>query len=400
MTTKSNKLKIQRALDKGRYDGANGTQGEDFQEQVDHATERNVHKLEREASGPMRRLEAIKAHSEDRVAAAQARLNEILAEGRPKALFYGLLLLTMCLGAICSEVYLLMPTMRGFGIAEPLHQFLTAGGIVLMGATILKFVYSETRQYYAMTTEDRAKAPNWKLQRVLLPCVAVLVLTGFFVLGLFRASEMIFANELDQTSALGQFVGQHEGLTKAVMVFLTVMLPVAGAIALTHGIEIVKAWFEWARLRYSSWLHNRRIHQTTKALQAGQEQLDKQIAEHRRYGSEIKAEYRDGYNHGQQLGMHKLPVWFYVVKTIAVGLALTFVVFLIDLWLTQHYELPGWRWIFYVIGVLGLTAFYGVRQWLARERPSESDIRWKPKWRDEQELTRLQIPTTSPSSNG
>jgi hypothetical protein len=333
------------------------------------------------------------------LAAARERLDEILAEGRRKALFYGILLIAMCLAALCSEVYLLTPTMRGFGIAEPLHQFLTASGIVLMGATILKFVYSETRHYYAMTAEVRAKAPNWKIQRVLLPCVAALVLSGFFVLGLFRASEMIFANELDQSSTLAQFVAQHEGLTKAVLVFLTVMLPVAGALALTHGIEIIRAWFEWTRLRYSAWWHNRSIHQTTKALQAKQEQLDKQIAEHRQYGNEVKAEYRDGYNHGKQLGMHKLPAWFYVVKTVAVGLALTFVVFLLDLLLTQHYELPGWRWIFYMVGVLGLTALYGVRQWLARERPSETDIRWKPIWRDEVVQPKLQIPTTS-SSNG
>jgi hypothetical protein len=55
------KQTVKRALDKGRYDGANNTCGEDFQQQVDHATERSVHTIEREASGPMRRLEAIKA---------------------------------------------------------------------------------------------------------------------------------------------------------------------------------------------------------------------------------------------------------------------------------------------------------------------------------------------------
>src|ERR1051326_6406540 len=152
------KLTIKRVLDKGRYDGANNTCDEDFQQQVDHATERSVHTMEHDAAGPMRRLEGIKAHCGDRLAAAQVRLDEILAEGRPKALFYGLLLMTMCFAALCSEVYLLMPTMRGFGIAEPLHQFLTASGIVLMGATILKFVYSETRHYYPMPAE-------WPLKR-------------------------------------------------------------------------------------------------------------------------------------------------------------------------------------------------------------------------------------------
>lgn len=378
------KLSVTRALDKGRYDGANETSGSDFQQQVDHATEQKVNRIEREASGTIRGLEARKSHSEDRLAAANARLDEILSQGRPKPLVYGLVLLVMFFAATSSEVYLLMPTMRGFGIADPLHQMLAAGGIVLMGAIVLKFLYTEARHYYGMAAEERRQAPNWKLQRVLLPLVGLVVLTGFLLLGMFRASEMIFANELDPSSDLGRFVGENDGLTKAVLVFLTVMLPVAGALALSHGIEIVRNWFEWTHLRYSSWRHNRRVHHTTKALEAAEEQLGKRIGEERSNGEEIKAEYRDGYNHGKRLGMHKLPVWFYVLKTVAVGLGMTFLMFLLDLWLARSYELPGWRWIFYIAGILFITGLYGVRQWLARERPKETDIRWKPRWRDEE----------------
>ena len=380
----SGKQSVKRALDNGRYDGANETPGSDFQQQIDHATEQKVDRIEREASGTIRGLEARKSHSEDRLAAANARLDEILSQGRPKPLVYGLVLLVMFLAATSSEVYLLMPTMRGFGIADPLHQMLAAGGIVLMGAIVLKFLYTEARHYYGMAAEERRQAPNWKLQRVLLPLVGLVVLTGFLLLGMFRASEMIFANELDPSSDLGRFVGENDALTKAVLVFLTVMLPVAGALALSHGIEIVRNWLEWTHLRYLSRRHNRRVHHTTKALEAAEEQLGKRVGEERSNGEEIKAEYRDGYNHGQQLGMHKLPVWFYVLKTVAVGLGVTFLMFLLDLWLAHSYELPGWRWIFYVAGILFITGLYGVRQWLARERPKETDIRWKPRWRDEE----------------
>lgn len=393
------RIKVQSALEKGRYDGANKTEGEDFQAQVGHATEQKVNRLEHDAAGNIRALEARKAHSEDRLAELNKRLEEILAEGRPRALFYGLLFLLMFCAALSSETYLLMPTMRGFGIADPLAQLLAASGIVLMGAVVLKFLYSEARHYYGMTAGDRATASNWKLQRILVPLVTILILTGFFLLGLFRASEMIFANQLDPSSDLGRFVGEHDLLTKLVIVFLTVMLPVAGAIALSHGIEIVKNWLEWMRVRYSSWAHHRRVHHTAKALEAANEQLTKRIAEERGHGEEIKAEYRDGYNHGEQLGMHKLPVWFYVVKTVAVGLGVAFLVFLLDLLLASRFELPGWRWIFYLAGVLAVTGLYGMRQWLKRERPEPEDVRWKPIWRDEQaperDLSRQQLPDGS-----
>jgi len=387
----ADRIRVQSALEKGRYDGANKTKGHDFQTQVDHATEQRVNRTEHDATGNIRALEAHQAHSEDRLAELNKRLEEILTEGRPKALLYGLLFLLMFCAALSSETYLLMPTMRGFGIADPFAQLLAASGIVLMGAIVLKFVYSEALHYYGMTPEKRSTAPNWKLQRILVPLVAILVLTGFLLLGLFRASEMIFANQLDASSDLGHFVGEHDELTKLVIVFLTVMLPVAGAIALSHGIDIVKNWIEWVRLRYSSWAHHRRVHHTSKALEAANEQLTKRIAEARGHGEEIKAEYRDGYNHGEQLGLHKLPVWFYVLKTVAVALGVAFLVFLLDLLLQSRIELPGWRWVFYGAGILAITGLYGMRQWLKRERPEPRDVRWKPIWRDE-------IPQTGPGS--
>jgi hypothetical protein len=49
-----------------------------------------------------------------------------------------------------------MPIIRRFGIAEPMVQLLAESGIVLMGAVVLKFIYSEARDYYGMT----ASAPG------------------------------------------------------------------------------------------------------------------------------------------------------------------------------------------------------------------------------------------------
>lgn len=394
-TNRRRRVSTKSARAEGVYAGGNNTKAEDFLDQVGHATEQTVNRIEHDAAGRIRDLEARKNHSEDRLALSNARMNEILVEGRPKPLFYGLVLLVMFCAAMSSEVYLLMPTMRGFGIAEPWQQMMAAAGIVLMGAIVLKFLYTEARHYFGMTPEDRAKASNWKMQRVLLPLVALTVLTGFLFLGMFRASEMIFANSLDPTSDLGRFVGENSALTKAVLIFLTVMLPVAGALALSHGIEIVKNWIEWTRLRYLSWLHNRRVHHTAKTLEAAQEQLDKRVAETREHGDGIKSEYRDGYNHGQRAGLHRLPTWFYVLKTIAVGLGMIFAMFLIDLWLQSHYELPGWRWIFYLAGILFVTGLYGVRQWRIRERPNPEEVVWKPIWRDKESpqiVTSPQVP--------
>jgi hypothetical protein len=388
-------VSIKSARAEGAYAGGNNTSGEDFLDQVGHATEQTVNRIEHDASEHIHGLEASKNHSEDQLGASNARLTEILAEGRPKPLLYGLIMLLMFFAAMSSEVYLLMPTMRGFGIAEPLHQMLAAAGIVLMGAIVLKFLYTEARHYFGMTPEERAKASTWKLQRILLPLVAATVLTGFLFLGMFRASEMIFANSLDAFSDLGRFVSEHDALTKAVLIFLTVMLPVAGALALSHGIEIVRNWFEWTRLRYLTWLHSRRVHQTTKSLEAAREKLDKRVAEARGYGDEVKSEYRDGYNHGQRAGLHRLPTWFYILKTVAVGLGMTFVMFVMDLWLESHFQLPGWRWIFYAAGILFVTGLYGMRQWRIRERPKPEEVIWKPIWRDEdspQVVVSQQIP--------
>jgi hypothetical protein len=379
------RIKLRRAGSYGFYAGANNKDGDDFQVQVGHATQAAACSLERKASKTIRTLEGHKAHSEGRLIALKRRLDEILTEGRPKALLTGLVFLLMASAAGSSETWLLMPTTRGFGIAEPFAQLLAASGIVLMAGIVLKFVYSEARDYYSLPPEKRAKVSNWKFQRILLPLITIVILTGLCTLGLFRSSEMIYANQLDPSSDLGRFVGEHDQLTKLVIVFLTVMLPVAGAIALSHGIEIVRNWIEWIRIRSSSWVHQRRLDHTSKALQSANEQLTKRIAEERSYGEEIKAEYRDLYNLGKKLGMHKLPVWVYLVKTLGVCLGVTAVVYLLDLLLQSQFELPSLRWVFYGAGILAITAFFGMRQWLKRERPRPEDYDiWKPLWRDEQ----------------
>jgi hypothetical protein len=314
----------------------------------------------------------------------QRRLAHYDGDRRPQSLGYALILLATFVALLAAEAYLLMPTMRGFGIAHPLHQMLAAGSIVLVGAVLLKYVYEDARGYFALSAQDRRAAPHWTMQRVLLPSLGVFTLVLFVFLGLFRASEMIFAHGLDPASDLGRFVSEQELLTKATIVLLTVALPVGGAIALAHGIAIAREWARWMRLRYLCRHHHRRSHAVAWEIEAVRVGLEKDTAALRMSGESIKADYEYGQDQGRSLGLYRLPVWFYVLKAAAVVALTFFLIYVADQWVQARWgEMDSVRWLFY--GLLGAAvgALYGARQWFVRERPSPEDLHWKPRWTNE-----------------
>lgn len=371
------------ALVQGRYDGGNGISGHGYLARIDRETEQGITLLALAASQALHRLEAKLAHSQDRLAAMLARVAEYAAQGRPQSLGYGLLLLGTFVALLAAESYLLMPTMRGFGIAHPLHQMIAAASIVLVGAVLLKYVYEDARAYFALSPAERKGAPRWTMQRLLLPALAVFTIVLFIFLGIFRASEMIFAHQIDANSDLGRFVSEHEMLTKLTIALLTVALPIGGALALAHGIEITREWWRWMRARYLCWRHQRRVHQITHEIAATRERLTHQTSALRNAGESLKAEYEYGQEHGRRLGLHKMPAWFFVLKTAAVAAISLFLVYAVDQWLQVNLMLSSERWIFYGLLVAGVTAVYGVRQWLRRERPAPDDLRWRPRWANE-----------------
>ncbi|MBX3280755.1 MAG: hypothetical protein KF868_22385 [Acidobacteria bacterium] len=371
-------------LVQGRYDGANGIPGRHHQSGIDRRMDEFAERLARDAGTAIHRMEAALAYSHERLAEMRLRLARYDGDGRPQSLGYGLILLATFAALLAAEGYLLMPTMRGFGIAHPMHQVIAAGSIVLVGAILLKYVYEDARVYFGLPAQQRRAAPLWTMQRILLPALGIFTLVLFVLLGLFRASEMIFAHGLDPESDLGRFVSEHDVLTRATIVALTVALPVGGAIALSHGIGIVREWARWMRIRFLCMHHHRRTHVVAREIDAVRERLAKDTAAVRLGGEALKAEYEYGQDQGRTLGLYRLPVWFYALKTAAVVALTFFLIYVADQWAQARWgEMDSIRWLFY--GLLGAAvgALYGARQWFVRERPSPEDLHWKPHWAEE-----------------
>ena len=215
----------------GFYHGTQGTAPGAMQAELEAHFKGSQEKIQEDAISPLKHLEATVEVLKRRSSSAGNHWQTLETEtkGMPPEIIMPLLAIILASLAIGGEAVLLAPVMDGFGIGERLWQFFTACVLVLVSSGLLELSIRQMRP----TEDDHHERYN-KATLVTTILLTAFAFTFVFVLGWWRAEEMIYASGLVQ-GAWASFLSQNQMLTRVCVILLTLGLPTFAAIAFDWG---------------------------------------------------------------------------------------------------------------------------------------------------------------------
>jgi len=285
--------------------GANGVPMESGIKEIAALFARRKAELEERAAPVLKALEAqaktLREHAEE-AATRWEVLKEKHGNDVPR-LFKPIFLLVASVGAVVAEAVLLAPMLDMVGIADPQHQLWTAVGIIAAASGLVH-----------LCLERREQRPDARWPLVITGAVVV----GLALVGLFRADQMAFA-AMASGSLFGEFLRQHPWLRAAVMVFLTLLFPIAATLIPHACFDELHNWWQYRKARRLATKLSRNADLAEKRLEGQQEELQHQLAELDERATEWKASYESFYELGKEVGARQRPRWTVWAKAGAVG---------------------------------------------------------------------------------
>jgi cell division protein FtsB len=284
------------------------------------------------------------------------------------------------IAAVIGEGIFLAPVMDGFGIAELSFQLIFAAVIVITTSGLFEI----TKKIYAGRTHEAAIAEDSSEQKeqqksrrvgslILIGLLTTLSLALVFILGWWRAEEMIYAASV-QTGAWKDFLTNNPVLTRAVVVLLTTALPVFVALTFEWGLNGVHLAWEWRKSRAIHKRVAKQLDQTQKRLEQEIEAKDSRKRALEQMGEEWKQAYLQNHDLGQKTGAWKLPLWRVVLKIGAVALLVLTLCLALEPLIAQYILSDAMRWLLYTCLTLGtgvLFAAYAIKAW---DRPTAQQL--------------------------
>lgn len=339
------------------------------EEQENQAAAERIKSLEAQAETLERRKDDSERH--------WAEL-EFRTEGMPPQIILPFVAVICAIAAVIGEAVFLAPVMDGFGIADATLQLIFAGVIVITTSglfEITKRVYSGRTHDSLATEETTSGASNASRLGglVFLGLLTTLALVLVFILGWWRAEEMIYAASV-QTGSWKEFLTNSPVLTRLVVVLLTTALPIFVAIAFEWGLNGLHLAWEWRKSREAYKRIAKQLNSTQKALEKETEAKDSRIRELEQVREEWKQAYLQNHELGQKTGAWKLPLWRIVLKIAAVVLLVLTICLLLDPITAQYIE-SGWmRSLLYGCLTLDLGVLYASREIKAWDRPTAGQL--------------------------
>jgi hypothetical protein len=367
--------------DQAFLDGANGVPKEHGLREIQGQCDRNKAALRKKAAPEIQKLEA---HAQTlRALADEAQEHWQAVKGEQGTdlprLFLSLLLLAASALAVAAEAFLLAPMLDMIGVADPQWQLVTAVGIVTGAAILIHF---------CLLRRERQPEERWPL------AVTAGVIVGLAFLGLLRAQQMAFA-AIASGSLFGQFLKAHVWLSRAVMVFLTLLFPVAATLVPHSSLEELHKWWQYRRARNRAEKLARRANHAEKERDGRKEKLAHELAEVDEQAKEWKAVYETFHALGAEVGATRPPRWTVWAK----ASALAVVIFVLAL-AAAYSVLGSFTLLSFLLAVLLATAawvlgaVYFYRRW---EHPSAKGYRKmaRLKFRDGEPR---ELPTETPAT--
>ena len=198
--------------------------------------------------------------------------------------------------------------------------------------------------------------------------VTTILLTAFaftfvFVLGWWRAEEMIYASGLVQ-GAWGSFLSQNQMLTRVCVILLTLGLPTFAAIAFDWGFAHLRYAWEWRKAKRAFWRLSTNLDVTEKKLEGDTEKRDCQIAALDEQKKEWISAYLENHEVGRIVGAQRQPLWQILVKITAVTLLVLASCFVLDPLVAEF--IKSGRLLIYLLitfALSGIYAYYALNAW-------------------------------------
>ena len=373
----------------GFYHGTQETAPGAMQAELDAHFNGSQEKVQEDAIVPLKHLEArvatLKRHSTS--AEDHWQTLETETKGMPPEIAMPLLASILASLAIGGEAVLLAPVMDGFGIGERLWQFFTACVLVLVSSGLLELSIRQMRP----TKEDdhdenkTTKLPEKRDRYNKAALVTTILLTTFaftfvFVLGWWRAEEMIYASSLVQ-GAWGSFLGQNQTLTRVCVILLTLGLPTFAAIAFDWGFTHLRYAWEWRKAKRAFWKFSKQLDETQKKLEGDIEKRDRQIAALEEQKKEWTNAYLENHEVGRIVGAQRQPLWQILVKIAAVTLLVLTGCFVLDPVIAGFIKSARLLiYLFVTLALSGIYTYYALNAW---DRPTplqlykQRAIKWR-----------------------
>jgi hypothetical protein len=154
----------------------------------------------------------------------------------PPPYFHAVVMAVFAGCALVLDTLFLAPTMDILNIANPLLQYIAAGGVAALSTSVFEI---SGRHY--INARNAAEKRNAMI-------IAGLGTFALIVWGLLRGHEIRFAAGL-AGNPLGNFLTDHPFLASIFFIFITLATPIVGAVALLYGWQELSAAKTWRRVR-------------------------------------------------------------------------------------------------------------------------------------------------------
>ncbi len=321
--------------------------------QAEFATK--IAETERDSLEKLKNFEAEKEITRLRRDEAQTRWDLVKTEVADKSPYLVSFVLVALLGvlAFITESVLLQRIADIFGIAEPLLQYLFAVGVV---------------GFLTLLAESVIWA--WKkpeqINRIFTYIYGSIILCGFVTLGIYRA-YILEGFEAEGDAVLLKLFGDTFYLNKAVMVFLTVGLPISVAFAFEYAKHGLNLWLRWSIARRDAIKFEKQTETAIKKVEEANETLAKQIEAIKQTCESWKAAQRQAHTEGLKSLAIRRPFWEILGLLIGGTLLILFAVLLIKVFILDLLFAEEMLSLFATLtlgaGFIGLFIYRVIKRW-------------------------------------
>lgn len=334
------KIRVRRIDHEAFALGTQGVSVENALNEIEATIGEEMALMERESIDKTKKLEAVTEYLGLRLPDAQrswADVQERIGEQCPAIVLPAFLVL-VGLFAVLAEGVMLAPSLDAFGIADHLEQLVFSFALG-MASTI----------FFHFTLETIRDGGTHLGRKWLIRSLGLGAAVGLTYFGIVRGRQAAFAAAVAD-NPLAKFLGEYQTLTTIVFVFVTLAFPIAAAIALSHGVESARAWWQFRSARKAIDRVPKKLSQARKLLEAEQEKRQHTLLALGEKSKRWKNDCLVHHERGQRMGAKQMALWMVWLKATtlaAIVLCLTWWVVPVGFMVTGTAFLIAWIGFYY-----------------------------------------------------
>jgi hypothetical protein len=302
---------------KAFYDGAHGNDPKPEMDRINAQYDEKIAKLNQESAERAKKHETVIDYTRNLLPQAEQDVENVerrLKGEKPQWLMPVIVAVAALFMAV-AEVILLAPAMDALSVSNPVAQFITAAGIVLLSSVVYHLTWD------ALSSESTT--PGKK--RAFLVLAAVFTLS-LILWGIMRGYQVSFAAKLAK-SHLNEFLSAHPFLASAFFIFLTTMVPIGIATAAHFAFNHLRNWHESKTAHGKLDRLNKARIGAQKQLEAERDRREHGVRQLVYEGTQCRAAYRNFHELGGRQKALQEPVGLIYLKSAVAALVVVMLLF-------------------------------------------------------------------------